>query len=157
MAIYLSDEMTLLADTRRQNLLSATQAGAPIRIYTTRFVVPTGGVAVGDNIHCFTLPKGAKLIGGLLTNSNLASPNTVVISIGTVADPDFFRINYLIAGADAGGLVIMIFPTLPPLPFAGTGGEVISFNVPTIITITPRTNAWVAGKIILADWFVVYA
>jgi len=142
-----SDQMdTVLAEGGGK--LKPDEQHGRVRMTRFTFTVPTGDTADGSNIAVAILPKGARILGGLIKGEALGNSSTVDIGLAgrdgngyyddpaVNADSDEF---FLAAGATNGAFNLTFAATIA----LGYG---YLLTKECYLVITTETGAWDAGQ-----------
>lgn len=121
--------------------LNTNELHGRVRVGYFEFTTPTGGVAVNDTVALTTLPKGARILGGVLAFEAMSSAggtSQVQLGDGTTADKYLGTTSVDAAGKSEFADTVAL----------GFGQELAA---ETTITATAVGEAWAAAKK-LAGW-----
>lgn len=119
-------------------MLGTDELGGRVRVAFFAFTVPTATVAADETVDLFTLPKGARLLGGQIAAEAMSTGGAAAsIQIGVSGTPAKYLGTTSIDAA-----AISDFANTVALSY----GELLSAE--TTIIATCKTEAWAATKIL---------
>lgn len=141
MAIFYSDQMDKIKNTASSKYgqkVQTQELGGRQRTASFTFTVPTGNAAVNDVVNLVRLPKGAKIINGMLAFEAMSTGAAdASIQIGVTGAVT----KYLgTTSVDAANTTLVSFAHTIAL----NHGETLTAETDLIATVV--TEAWLAGK-----------
>ncbi len=132
MSNYKSDQVTNL-DAIPVVYVHANELYGRVRRSYFSYTTPAGGLAISDTIELTKVPKGARLLGGLVVNGAMATTAALELGDGTTSDKYLAAASVAAAGqVDFGNLIAKNF------------GEQLAAAL--TLTATVVTAVWAAAE-----------